>query len=69
LFEYKFAVSNAATIIKSLTAAANLVTAYDGSFLLDPQSADLVSSSVHNPPNAGRNQACQAIRRNRVWKN
>ena len=61
LFEYKFAVSNAASHYQIATAAANLVTAYDGSFLLDPQSADLVQLSVHTAELPEETKACQAI--------
>jgi hypothetical protein len=61
LFEYTFAVANNASHYQIATSGANLITAYDGSFLLDPQSADLVQLSVHTAELPEATNACQAI--------
>ncbi len=61
LFEYTYAVANNASHYQIATSGANLITAYDGSFLLDPQSADLVQLSVHTAELPEATKACQAI--------
>lgn len=61
LFEYTFAVTNNASRYQIATAGATLITAYDGSFLLDPQSADLAQLSVRTAELPEATNACQAI--------
>lgn len=60
LFEYTYSVTASASRYRLDVYPANTVTAYHGSFLLDPQSADLVRLTVQTAELPPATQACQA---------
>jgi hypothetical protein len=68
LYEYTFEVPQNASNYAIATAAGTIATAYSGSFLIDPQAADLVELTVRTAelPFADACQAVSAIRYQRV---
>jgi len=60
LLEYTFEVSQGASNYATASSAGRIATAYGGSFLLDPQTADLVQLSVRTAELPAATEACQA---------
>jgi hypothetical protein len=60
-FEYRFSVAKDASRYRVATPGTNFTTAYEGSFLLDPQTADLVQLTVRTAELPEATKACQAI--------
>lgn len=61
LMEYTFSVDRNASRYEILIPPADIVTAYDGSFLLDPKTDDLVQLSVKTAELPAETHACQAV--------
>jgi hypothetical protein len=61
LFEYAFEVTQNASNYKIADSGATIITSYEGSFLLDPQTADLIHLTVRTAAFPGDSYACKAI--------
>ena len=61
VFEYSFQVANSASRYQVDTKTGPVVTAYDGSFWLDPQGDDLVHLTVRTAELPKGTESCQAI--------
>ncbi len=61
LFAYTFAVPKDFSHYRIATGEASLITAYDGSFLLDPQTADLTQLTVRTSELPEATRSCQAL--------
>jgi len=61
LFAYTFAVPKNFSHYRIATGEGSLITAYDGSFLLDPQTADLTQLTVRTAELPEATRSCQAL--------